>query len=54
MNVSDICAACGTCIAVCPFGAIRMGKGKIEIDPKKCKKCLICIKACPLGAISED
>ncbi len=54
MKVSDNCAACGTCIAVCPFTAITIGRVKAEIDMKKCTKCLICVKACPVGAISSD
>ncbi|MFH0832325.1 MAG: 4Fe-4S binding protein [Candidatus Aenigmatarchaeota archaeon] len=53
MKVGDNCAACGTCVAVCPFFAIRIVEDKSAvIDAKKCTKCGICVKACPLGVIA--
>jgi ferredoxin len=50
----EICAGCGACIQICPYGAIKIGKdGKAYIDQKKCKKCGKCQKICPLNAIKE-
>lgn len=56
MKVTDKCAACGTCVAVCPFGAIIVDekRGIAVIDAEKCTKCGLCVKACPLGAIIKD
>jgi ferredoxin len=53
MIVKKTCAACGTCVAVCPFDAIRI-KDRAVIDPEKCTKCGLCVKACPLGAIKKE
>jgi ferredoxin len=53
MIVDKKCAACGTCVAVCPFDAIRI-KDRAVIDPEKCTKCGLCVKACPLGAIKKE
>jgi uncharacterized Fe-S center protein len=44
------CTACGTCVANCNFGAIKMGK-KAEIIQEKCTGCAMCIAVCPFGAI---
>lgn len=46
------CISCGTCLEVCPVGAISWGEdGKAKIDQKKCIKCHTCEGACPVGAI---
>ena len=35
-----MCISCGTCIDICPVGAISWGEdGKAQIDPNKCIKC---------------
>jgi len=48
------CIGCGSCVAVCPNQAVKIGKdGKAEIDPKKCKECGRCAEICPVGAISK-
>ncbi len=42
------CLGFGTCAAVCPFGAIRMGEdGLPDIDPDRCTACGVCVKTCP-------
>ena len=53
--ISDLCSACHTCIAACPYGAIAMGE---NADPQvalvqeaKCHGCGTCAAACPSSAI---
>jgi len=47
------CLGLGTCIKVCPFDAIHMGKDGIPVtDPEKCRACGKCVEACPRGIIS--
>ncbi len=42
------CIGLGTCVRVCPFGAITMSDEKLPvIDPHKCKACNKCVSACP-------
>lgn len=42
------CLGFGTCVAVCPFGAIRMSaEGLPVVDKDKCKACNKCVEACP-------
>ena len=42
---------CGTCINVCPAGAIAGGETKISFDYHKCIRCFCCSEMCPSGAI---
>jgi Na+-translocating ferredoxin:NAD+ oxidoreductase RNF subunit RnfB len=42
------CLGFGTCAAVCPFDAIKMGQdGLPQINPEKCTACFQCENACP-------
>ena len=46
------CLGGGTCVTVCPFGAIRLRADRLpEIDPSKCRGCGRCVEACPKGVI---
>ncbi len=48
-----ICIGCGTCINMCPVGAISFDKnGKAKINPKICIKCKTCQGVCPVSAIT--
>jgi heterodisulfide reductase subunit A len=49
-----LCQGCGTCIAVCPFGAITLDANrKIAIvNEVMCRGCGNCVAACPSGAAS--
>jgi len=46
------CAACLTCVRLCPFGVPVIGdEGKAVIDTTKCKGCGTCAAECPAKAI---
>ena len=45
-----ICDLCEECIKACPFKAIEVKDGYVEINAA-CKLCKICIKRCPKNAI---
>lgn len=46
------CIGCGTCVQLCPVGAISFDEdGKAVIDPNICIKCGTCEASCPVQAI---
>ena len=45
------CAACLTCLRVCPYTAPEVGEAA-QIAPEKCLACGVCAANCPAGAIS--
>jgi heterodisulfide reductase subunit A len=47
------CAACGACVAVCPFGAIEIDEVKhvAVVNEALCKGCGACSATCRSGAI---
>lgn len=49
---NDLCVGCGSCVDICPKGAIQVIDGIAVINRDKCKKCRICVNACPVDAIS--
>lgn len=52
-KISDECIACGSCMDVCPVGAISEGDIYV-IDPAKCTDCGICADECPVEAIAAE
>jgi electron transport complex protein RnfB len=47
------CIGLGSCVRVCPFGALAINENKIaEVDRHKCTGCGTCIDECPRGLIS--
>ncbi len=48
----DICSGCGSCEALCPYGAIAVNREKkvAEVNEALCKGCGTCCAACPSGA----
>lgn len=49
------CIGLGTCVAVCPFGALSMSKeGLPVVDVRKCRACGKCVTACPKKLFSME
>lgn len=49
------CISCGTCVAICPMGAISFDENdKAVIDKNKCIHCGACEASCPMQAIKLD
>jgi len=46
-----VCTQCGTCVTVCPRGALTYTDGVIMIDYDKCIGCLTCVTECPYHAM---
>ncbi len=46
------CLGLGDCVEACPFGAITLIKGKIEINEERCTGCGKCVSICPKGVIT--
>ena len=54
--VVEGCIKCGTCLKVCPTGAIKIEENKFKVDMKRCIFCGNCAFYCAKKAIkmSED
>jgi uncharacterized pyridoxamine 5'-phosphate oxidase family protein/ferredoxin-like protein FixX len=48
--ITEKCIACGKCLKVCPFSAIKEGKPYV-IDSSLCDECGTCYQVCPVAAI---
>ena len=47
------CVACGSCVKVCPLGAISVYKGiYAQVDEAKCVGCGKCAVACPASIVN--
>lgn len=52
-QVGRECVACGSCLKVCPKGAIRVVSGvTARVDPKICVGCGKCARTCPADVIT--
>jgi len=47
------CELCGRCAAVCPTGAVTVGK-TVETVAERCTRCCACVKECPVDARHWD
>lgn len=45
------CLGFGDCMRACPFDAMYMEDGLVEVVPSKCVSCGQCVKACPRGIL---
>ena len=50
--VVEGCIKCGTCLRVCPTGAIKIEENEFKIDMKRCIFCGNCSFYCPKDAIN--
>jgi heterodisulfide reductase subunit A len=50
----DICVGCGVCVPMCPFQALSVEDGKLNIITALCKGCGTCAVACPTGALQQS
>ena len=49
--LSARCIGCGTCLNVCPNGALSQTESGIKIDRRLCTGCYTCFSACPTLAL---
>jgi heterodisulfide reductase subunit A-like polyferredoxin len=47
------CNVCGTCVDVCPFGALSF-KEVLKVNWEKCMGCGVCAGQCPSDALSLE
>lgn len=46
-----LCTACGACLNLCRFEAIKECNEIFHIDPTACEGCGVCARFCPKGAV---
>jgi ferredoxin len=46
-----LCAGCGACAEICPFGALSVTTGVSVVDVPRCMGCGVCVDGCPQGAL---
>lgn len=49
---TTICDLCGTCVGVCPNGALLLGVKELRVDESRCENCGVCISVCPVAALA--
>jgi uncharacterized Fe-S center protein len=52
--IPERCRGCGTCVEVCPAGALALVEEKARIDPEQCIRCGECMTVCPQSAVDFD
>lgn len=51
MYVASRCIKCGSCVEVCPNGAISFPEGRFDYDRSKCQHCFQCVEECYSSAL---
>jgi uncharacterized Fe-S center protein len=54
MVVPEKCRGCGTCVEVCPAGALSLAGDRARLDPETCIGCGECMTVCLQSAIEFD
>ncbi|HMA04344.1 MAG TPA: DUF362 domain-containing protein [Methanomicrobiales archaeon] len=54
MTVPERCRGCGSCVEVCPAGALSLKGEKVSLDRETCLGCGECLTACLQSAIEFD
>jgi heterodisulfide reductase subunit A len=49
--ISNLCTGCGMCVAVCPYDALALKDGKVEVNEVLCEGCGTCTATCLRSAI---
>jgi NAD-dependent dihydropyrimidine dehydrogenase PreA subunit len=49
---TERCCGCGTCVDVCPTGALYLVDGKAVVDEALCNLCKECLAVCPAEAVA--
>lgn len=51
----ELCVSCGSCMKVCPKGAITIFHGMFaKVDGELCIGCGLCQKSCPASIIEVE
>ena len=48
----NLCAHCGRCQAVCPYGVHSVFPDRHDVYRALCRTCGLCVNACPAGALN--
>jgi heterodisulfide reductase subunit A len=49
--IHNLCTGCGMCVAVCPYDALSLKDGKVEVNEVLCEGCGTCTATCLRSAI---
>jgi heterodisulfide reductase subunit A len=47
-----LCSGCGECVLACPYSALKLVDGHVEVDETACKGCGVCVGHCRSKAVT--
>jgi heterodisulfide reductase subunit A len=47
-----LCSGCGECVVACPYSALKLVDGHVEVEETACKGCGVCVGHCRSKAIT--